>query len=137
MIKQVSVFVENKPGRLAAVTEKLYEKSINIRAFTIAEAGDFGIIRMVVDKTEEAYDVLKKAGFTVSLTEVIAVEVEDKPGSLYKIAKALGDEGVNIEYVYAFTSEKHKALIIFRVNDVDRAKKVLEKLGVLFKGKID
>ena len=129
--------VENKPGRLAAVTEKLYEKSINIRAFTIAEAGGFGIIRMVVDKTEEAYDVLKKAGFTVSLTEVIAVEVEDKPGSLYKIAKALGDEGVNIEYVYAFTSEKHKALIIFRVNDVDRAKKVLEKLGVLFKGKID
>lgn len=136
MIKQISVFVENKPGRLAAVTEKLYERGINIRAFTIAEAGDFGIIRMVVDKTEEAYKVLKEAGFTVGLTNVLAVEVEDKPGSLYKIAKALGDEGVNIEYVYAFTSEKHKALIIFRVNDVDMAKKVLEKLGVLFKGEI-
>lgn len=136
MIKQISVFVENKPGRLAAVTEKLYERGINIRAFTIAEAGDFGIIRMVVDKTEEAYKVLKEAGFTVGLTNVLAVEVEDKPGSLYKIAKALGDEGVNIEYVYAFTSEEHKALIIFRVNDVDMAKKVLEKLGVLFKGEI-
>ena len=136
MLKQISVFVENKPGRLAAVTEKLYEKNINIRAFTIAEAGDFGIIRMVVDKTDEAYRTLKDAGFTVSLTEVIAVEVEDKPGSLYRIAKALGDEGVNIEYVYAFTSEQHKALIIFRVNDVERAKKVLEKLGVLFKGEI-
>ncbi len=136
MLRQISVFVENKPGRLAAVTEKLYEKGINIRAFTIAEAGDFGIIRMVVDKTDEAYKTLKDAGFTVSLTEVIAVEVEDKPGSLYRIAKALGEEGVNIEYVYAFTSEQHKALIIFRVNDVERAKKVLEGLGVLFKGEI-
>ncbi len=136
MIKQISVFVENKPGRLAAVTEKLYEKKINIRAFTIAEAGDFGIIRMVVDKTDEAYRALKEAGFTVGLTEVIAVEVEDEPGSLYKIAKALGEEGINIEYVYAFTSEQHKALIIFRVSDVDRAKKVLEGLGVLFKGEI-
>ncbi len=136
MIKQISVFVENKPGRLAAVTEKLYEKKINIRAFTIAEAGDFGIIRMVVDKTDDAYKALKEAGFTVGLTDVIAVEVEDEPGSLYKIAKALGDEGINIEYVYAFTSEQHKALIIFRVSDVDRAKKVLEGLGVLFKGEI-
>ncbi len=136
MIKQISVFVENKPGRLAAVTEKLYEKGINIRAFTIAEAGDFGIIRMVVDKTEDAYRALKEAGFTVGLTEVIAVEVEDEPGSLYRIAKALGEEGINIEYVYAFTSEQHKALIIFRVSNVEGAKKVLERLGVLFKGEI-
>ncbi|WP_456469033.1 ACT domain-containing protein [Archaeoglobus sp.] len=136
MIKQISVFVENKPGRLAAVTEKLYEKGINIRAFTIAEAGDFGIIRMVVDKTEDAYKALKDAGFTVGLSDVIAVEVEDEPGSLYKIAKALGDAEVNIEYVYAFTSEQHKALIIFRVSDVEKAKSVLEGLGVLFKGKI-
>ncbi len=136
MLKQISVFVENKPGRLAAVTEKLYEKQINIRAFTIAEAGDFGIIRMVVDKTDEAYRTLKDAGFTVSLTDVLAVEVEDKPGSLYRIAKALGDAGINIEYVYAFTSEEHKALIILRVNNVEEAKKVLEGLGVLFKGEI-
>jgi len=136
MLKQISVFVENKPGRLAAVTEKLYEKGINIRAFTIAEAGDFGIIRMVVDKTSEAYKTLKDAGFTVSLTDVLAVEVEDRPGSLYRIAKALGDEGINIEYVYAFTSEEHKALIILRVSDAERAKKVLEKLGVLFRGEI-
>ncbi|HDN74436.1 acetolactate synthase [Archaeoglobales archaeon] len=136
MLKQISVFVENKPGRLAAVTEKLFEKGINIRAFTIAEAGDFGIIRMVVDKTDEAYRTLKDSGFTVSLTDVIAVEVEDKPGSLHRIAKVLGDQGINIEYVYAFTSREHKALIIFRVSDVDSAKKVLENLGVLFKGEI-
>ncbi|MDI9645132.1 MAG: acetolactate synthase [Archaeoglobales archaeon] len=137
MLKQISVFVENKPGRLAAVTEKLNEVKTNIRAFTIAEAGDFGIIRMVVDKTQEAYEVLKKSGFTVSLTDVIAVEVEDRPGALYEIAKSLGDANVNIEYCYAFTSGKHKALIIMRVNDIEKAKAVLSKMDVLFKGSID
>lgn len=137
MIKQISVFVENKPGRLSAVTGVLFERGINLRAFTIADAGDFGIIRMVVDKTEEAYKALKDAGFTVAVNEVLAVEVEDRPGELFRISKALGDAGVNIEYVYAFTSEKHRALIIFRVNDVERAKSILEKMGVLFKGEIE
>ena len=137
IIKQVSVFVENKPGRLAAVTEKLYENGINIRAFTIAEAGDFGIIRMVVDKTEDAHRVLKENGFTVSLTRVLGVEVEDEPGGLYKIAKALGEEDINIEYVYAFTSGVEKAMIILRVDNIDKAIKVLEKEGVLFKGEIE
>lgn len=137
MIKQISVFVENKPGRLAAVTEVLYRLGINLRAFMIADAGDFGIVRMVVDNTEEAFSALKSAGFAVTLNEVLAVEVEDKPGELYRISKALGEEGINIEYVYAFTSEKHKALIIFRVDDLAKAKTVLEKLGVLFKGKIE
>jgi len=136
MIKQISVFVENKPGRLAAVTEVLTKHDINIRAFTIADAGDFGIIRMVVDKTDEAYKALKEAGFTVRLTDVLALEVEDKPGALHRIAKALGDAGVNIDYVYAFTSEKHKALIIFRVDNKEKAKEILENLGVLFKGEI-
>lgn len=137
VVKQLSVFAENRPGKLASITGKLYENGINIRAFTIAEAGDFGIVRMVVDDTEKAYRVLKDAGFTVSMTDVLAVEVADEPGSLYKIAKALGEGGVNIEYTYAFTSEKHKALIILRVDDIDKAIKILENQGVLFKGKID
>jgi len=137
MIRQISIFVENKPGRLASVTGVLFEKGINLRAFMIADAGDFGIIRMVVDKTDEAYKALKEAGFTVAINEVLAVEVEDKPGELFRIAKALGDEGINIDYVYAFTSEKHKALIIFRVDDLERAVKILERIGVLFKGRID
>ena len=135
-IKQISVFVENKPGRLASVTEVLYKRGINLRAFTIAEAGDFGIIRMVVDKTEEAYKALKDAGFTVTLTDVLGVEVKDEPGGLYRIAKALGDEGINIEYVYAFTFGGDKALIILRVDDTDKAIEVLEKEGLLFKGEI-
>ncbi len=135
-IKQVSVFVENKPGRLAGVTEVLYKAGVNLRAFTIAEAGDFGIIRMVVDKTEEAYRALKEAGFTVTLTDVLGVEVKDEPGGLYKIAKALGDANINIEYVYAFTFGGDKALIILRVDDTEKAIKVLEREGVLFKGEI-
>ncbi len=135
-IKQISVFVENKPGRLASVTEVLYEKGVNLRAFTIAEAGDFGIIRMVVDKTEEAYRALKEAGFTVTLTDVLGVEVKDEPGGLYRIAKALGDGGINIEYVYAFTFGGDKALIILRVDDTSKAIEILEREGLLFKGEI-
>ncbi len=128
VVKQLSVFLENKPGRLAAVTEKLYEAGINIQALTIAEAGDFGIIRMIVDDVERAYDILKKAGFVVSLTDVLVVELEDEPGSLYKIAKALGDNNINIEYVYAFTHRKGKALKIMKVDDLERALKVLESI---------
>jgi hypothetical protein len=137
IIKQISVFVENKPGRLASVTEKLYEEKINIRAFTIAEAGDFGIIRMVVDDTEKAYEKLRSEGFTVSLTDVLGVEVRDEPGGLYKIAKVLGDASINIEYVYAFTWGVDKALIILRVDDIGKAIGVLEKENALFRNKVD
>ncbi len=136
VIKQLSVFVENKPGRLAAVTEILYREKINIRAFTIAEAGDFGIIRMVVDRTEDAYSSLKEAGFTVTLTRVLGVVVEDEPGGLYRIAKALGDQGINIEYVYAFTYGGDKALIILRVDDIEKAAEILESRGLLYDGSI-
>ncbi len=131
VIKQVSVFVENKPGRLAAVTEKLYQEEINIRAFTIAEAGDFGIIRMVVDKTEDAYKALKNDGFTVSLTDVIGVEVKHSPGELYKIANTLGEKEINVEYVYAFISGEGTATIILRVDDIQKAVDVLAKEWVV------
>ncbi len=137
MLKQISVFVENRPGKLAEVTEVIYKNGVNLRAFTIAEAGDFGIIRMVVDKTDEAYNALKSAGFTVALTDVLAVEVKDEPGGLYQIAKALGDAGINIEYVYAFAFEKERALIILKPNDLEKAKAVLEAKGYLFKEKFE
>ena len=137
MLKQISVFVENKPGKLAEVTGVLYKEGVNLRAFTIAEAGDFGIIRMVVDRVDEAYKALKSAGFTVALTDVLAVEVKDEPGGLYNIAKALGDAGVNIEYVYAFAFEKERALIILKPNDLEKARKVLEEKGFLFREKFE
>jgi hypothetical protein len=135
-LKQISVFVENKPGRLAEVTDVLYRNRINLRAFTIAEAGDFGIIRMVVDQTDKAFETLKNSGYTVAQTEVLAVEVEDEPGGLYRIAKALGDENVNIEYVYAFAFERDRALIILKPNDVKKAVEILEREGFLFKGEL-
>ena len=137
MLKQISVFVENIPGKLAEVTEVLYKEGVNLRAFTIAEAGDFGIIRMVVDRVDEAYKALKSAGFTVALTDVLAVEVKDEPGGLYNIAKALGDAGVNIEYVYAFAFEKERALIILKPNNLEKARKVLEEKGFLFREKFE
>ncbi|RLI83223.1 MAG: acetolactate synthase [Archaeoglobales archaeon] len=137
MLKQISVFVENRPGKLAEVTEVLYKEGVNLRAFTIAEAGDFGIIRMVVDRTEEAYRALKSSGFTVALTEVLAVEVKDEPGGLFKIAKALGDENINIEYVYAFAFERERALIILKPNNLERARDVLEERGFLFREKFE
>ncbi len=92
---------------------------------------------MVVDKTDEAYSALRSAGFTVALTEVLAVEVKYEPGGLYQIAKALGDAGINIEYVYAFAFERERALIILKPSDLEKAKAVLEAKGFLFKEKFE
>src|SRR5512138_1272035 len=100
-IKQISLFAENKPGRLAKIAESMYKAKINIRAFTIAEAGDFGVIRMVVDDPDRAYKNLQGQGFAVSETEVIGVEMKDIPGGLFEIAQSLNKGNVNIDYAYA------------------------------------
>lgn len=125
IIKQISLFSENKPGRLASTAEKLKNAGINIRAFTIAEAGDFGIVRMVVDEPDKAHDILHDAGFTVSETSVLGVEMEDIPGSLATIAEILGEHSINIDYAYAFVTRTEKAFLILRVSDIQNAVKVL------------
>jgi len=130
IIKQISLFSENKPGRLANIADKFRDAGVNIRAFTIAEAGDFGIIRMVVDKPDLAHEVLHEAGFTVSETNVLGVEMEDVPGGLAKIADVLGKENVNIDYAYAFVTKTEKALLILRVNDIRSAVNTLEKNSI-------
>jgi len=130
IIKQISLFSENKPGRLANIADKFRDAGVNIRAFTIAEAGDFGIIRMVVDKPDLAHEVLHEAGFTVSETNVLGVEMEDVPGGLAKIADVLGKENVNIDYAYAFVTKTEKALLILRVNDIRSALNVLERNSI-------
>lgn len=131
MVQQISVFLENKQGRLAEVTEKLSEKNINIRALSIADTTDFGILRLIVDQPEKAYSVLKQTGFVVSITEVIAVSMPDKPGGLAQVLKLLSQNDINIEYLYAFiTHEDYKALVVFRVEDVTRACEVLKHSGV-------
>ena len=130
IIKQISLFSENKPGRLANIADKFRDAGVNIRAFTIAEAGDFGIIRMVVDKPDLAHEVLHEAGFTVSETNVLGVEMEDVPGGLARIADVLGKENVNIDYAYAFVTKTEKALLILRVNDIRSAVNTLEKNSI-------
>ncbi|MBP2029422.1 hypothetical protein J2755_000342 [Methanohalophilus levihalophilus] len=130
LIKQISLFAENKPGRLANIASKFKEASINIRAFTIAEAGDFGIIRMVVDNPDNAHRVLHDAGFTVSETDVLGIEMEDVPGQLATIADLLGEHDVNIDYAYAFVTRTEKAFLIVRVSDVEKAVKILVDGGI-------
>ena len=130
-IKQISLFVENKPGRMAKVSKTLSDAGVNIRALTIAEAGDFGVIRMVVDDPEKGYKVLKENGFTVSTTDVLAVEMKDTPGGLYEIVNTLGENGVNVDYAYAFvTAKAQRAMLILRVDDIVKARKVLSDMGV-------
>ncbi|MHC1600177.1 MAG: ACT domain-containing protein [Candidatus Methanospirareceae archaeon] len=130
-IKQISIFMENKPGRMARVTKTLSDADVNIRALTIAEAGDFGVIRMVVDDTEKGYKALRDEDFTVSETDVLAVEIKDTPGGLYEIAKTLGESNINMDYAYAFvTTKAERAMLILRVDDIKRAEQVLNEAGV-------
>jgi len=116
MAKQLSVFLENKTGRLASVTRVLGEAGINIRALSIADTSDFGILRIIVNDPQKAYAILKDAGFTVSETEVIGVRVKDIPGGLATVLEKMSDANLNIEYMYAFlgTSE-NDALVIFKI----------------------
>jgi hypothetical protein len=130
-IKQISLFVENRPGRMAKVAKTLSDARVNIRALTIAEAGDFGVIRMVVDNPEKGHRVLKENAFTVSMTDVLAVEMLDKPGGLYEIVNTLGESGVNVDYAYAFvTAKAEKAMLILRVDDIAKARNALTEKGV-------
>jgi hypothetical protein len=128
LIKQISVFSENKPGRLAAIARALQEEQINILAFSIAEADGFGVVRALVDKPQKAYQKLTGLGFNVAFTDVLAVKMRDIPGGLYEIAKILGDGGINIEYSYAY-SGKDAAVLILRVDSIEAAVTLLREGG--------
>lgn len=130
-VKQMSVFLENKSGRLAQVTRVLGENGVNIRALSIADTTDFGILRLIVNDPDRTYQVLKEAGFTVSATDVIAVEVADRPGGLADILQSLQEAGVNIEYLYAFVQKTPSAaLVVLRVEQLDEAVKALQESGI-------
>lgn len=125
-VKQISVFLENKAGRLAHLTQVLGEKNINIRALSLADTETFGIIRLIVDRPGEVYQLLKDMAFTVSQTEVLAIEIADEPGGLNRILTVLGENGVNLEYLYAFLEPKSTgAMVVLRIEDIDAAKQVL------------
>lgn len=126
-VKQISVFLENKSGRLAAVTRILGNEGINIRALSIADTSDFGILRLIVNDPPKAYAALKEDGFTVSETDVIAVEISDTPGGLATVLEILDAGGANIEYLYAFVSKSSgNALVLMKVEDLDKAAAALK-----------
>ncbi len=125
IIKQISIFAENKPGRLATIAEALEKKKVNILAFSIAEAEGFGVIRAIVDDAKKAYKTLTDMGLVVSFTDVIAVKMRDEPGGLKDIAKVLGEAGINIDYAYAY-SGRDAAVLILRV---DKPAEAVEKLA--------
>lgn len=133
MVKQISVFLENKAGRLGKVTQVLGENNINIRALSIADTSDFGILRLIVNDPEQAYQVLKTNGFTVSTTEVLAVQVPDTPGGLAQVLTIMGEGNINIEYLYAFIGTTSRdALVIFKVADPAQALKYCQEHQVQF-----
>jgi len=130
-VKQISVFVENAPGQLSEFAKLMEQNNVDLRALSIAEAEDFGILRVIVDDSYKAMRLLKDEGYVCSVTPVVAVVIPDKPGSLVHILEALDDNGVNIEYMYAFISrKKDSACMIFRVADNEKAIDVLKGVGV-------
>ena len=131
IIKQLSIFVENKKGRLADITEILSNAGANIRALSIADTTDFGILRIIVDTPDAAALALKEAGVTVSITNVIAIGIDDVPGAFARPMRILSDADIDVEYMYAFITRKsEKAYVILRVADNDSAAKVLTENGV-------
>jgi len=137
-IKQLSVFLENRSGRLYELCDLLGKNKINIRALTIAESPEFGIVRLVLDKNEEAIKLLKANSFTANITDIVAVEIADNPGGLAGVLKTLNSAGVNIEYMYGFVEKsKDKALMVFRFENPDQAIEVLKKNGLGIVGSKD
>ena len=132
LIKQISVFLENKSGRLAEVTRVLGDNKIDISALSIADTTDFGILRIIVNRPEEAVGILKENDFTVSCTDVIAISVQDKPGGLAAALDVLDKGGsIGIEYMYAFVGKaENEALVILKTSDNDRAVTVLKDNGI-------
>jgi len=124
------VFLENKSGRLAEVTQALADANVNIRALCIAETIDYGVLRLIANDPAKAKKVLSDGGFTVTETSVLVVEIEDRPGGLAKIIKILARAGINIEYIYAFLTRSEKAFVVFRLEQMDEAAKALQAAGV-------
>ncbi|MBQ4443063.1 MAG: acetolactate synthase [Clostridia bacterium] len=129
-MKQISVFIENEKGKLAAVTELLASRNVNLKALCIADSVEYGILRLATDEVDVAVRTLTDNGYLVKVTEVLVVKTEDKAGSLAKIMAALGGD-IDVEYAYAFTSsEEGKAMMVFRVDDNEKAMAALRAAGI-------
>jgi len=135
---QISIFLENKKGRLLDVCSLLSAGKINIRALTVAESDNFGVLRVVVDKPQEATTLLKARGFVANLTEIVGVEVPDKPGGLADVLKILSKHNINVEYMYGFLEKSsNRALLVFRFDNPDTAIEVLKTNKIRVVGQKD
>mgnify|MGYP006287356611 CR=1 FL=1 len=133
--EQISIFLENKAGRLSEVTGILSANGVNIRALSLADTTDFGVLRLIVDANAKAEDTLKAVAFTVRKNKVVAVEVQDQPGGLHRILQALFSAGINVEYMYAFVRQSgDNAVMIFRFDQPDQAVSVLSDKGFVIVG---
>lgn len=131
-VRQISVFVDNRPNQLTGVMNLLKENQINIRALSIADTKDFGILRMIVNDTEKTMDILRAASYAVKETEIVAITIPDTPGQLSRVLDILGQENVNIDYLYAFIGKSDKSVsFVIRVDDNDNACAALEKGGII------
>ncbi len=131
MITQLSIFLENRLGRLLEIVSLLGENNINIRALSLADKASYGILRIIVDKRKQAVGILKSNNFSVNETNVIAAEVDDKPGGLASILKIFVENGINVEYMYAFVEKTgEKALVVFRVENPGKGEEILKKNNI-------
>ncbi len=130
-VKQITVFLENKCGRLADVAKVIGDEGINIRAFSVADTTDFGVLRLIVNDPDRTYEVLRREQFTVGVTEVIAVQIPDYPGGLAEVLALMQDAGINIEYLYAFVAKvSGDALAVFRVENSRVAEQLMLGKGI-------
>lgn len=131
IIEQLSIFLNNAVGRLAEVTTLLGTKNINLKAFTLSESSDFGLLRIVTDDNTRAYDSLKEAGFAISSSRVVFIDIsDDKPGTLSKIMKRLSEEGISVEYMYAFSTGRG-AHVVIRTDDIERCNRIVSHKELL------
>ncbi len=132
-VMQVSVFSENKPGRIEKITGIFADEGINILAIAITSTNGFGIIKLLVDKYERAYEKLKESGFTVTLNEVLAIEMKDSPGGLYEVSHILSKNSINIENAYVYVVESRaRAFLLVEVKEIEKAKESLSKEDLKF-----
>lgn len=130
IIKQLSVFLENKKGRICAAADLLAQNHINIRALSLADTSEFGILRLIVDKPEEGKKILSEAGIVVRVTDVLSLTMEDTPGSTLGVLRLLSESGISVEYMYAFTGKSDgKAIMIIQAEDLEAAEGILQRGG--------
>ena len=131
-VRQISVFVENKPNMLAPAMKLLKKSKINIRAMAIADTKDFGILRLIVNDTDKTVEILKEASYAVAVTDIVAISIPDTPGQLSRVLDILGDSGVNLEYLYAFIGRTDKSVsFVLRVDDNENASNALNDAGII------